>query len=473
MSTNLAIAGASGFVGQRLIAALTQEPGVAHIRGLSRSKPTQATSDKVSFTACDLFSLKDVDEGLKGIDEAIYLVHSMLPSSELAQGNFADYDLILADNFARACVKNGVKRVLYLSGIIPKEGEANPELLSQHLKSRLEVEKIFQSYNLPLVSLRAGIIMGTGGSSFEMILRLVDRLPAMVCPAWTQGKSNPIHVDDVCASFRHVLTQPKLQGIFDLAGPEQLSYFQMIRLCAQHFGKQPLLINIPAFSPKLSRLWVSTITGAPANLVYPLIESLKHEMVADPQKTLFIPGWTYTKFSTALEEISDLHAPNHSPPKAYTRAASVETAQIVQSVQRIALPPGYDAEKAAQAYTFFLNLYFKGAMAVHTEGTRTTFYIRTIQKPLLVLEYSKERSTPDRVLFYIRGGLLDRGRKRARLEFRQCRHEQSLIVAIHDFSPRLPWYIYKYTQAIFHLGVMRAFGSYLKDLLPPKPGAPL
>lgn len=462
MGIKLAIAGASGFVGQRLIKSLATMPEVSHIRGLSRSTP-QSEDSKVEFISCDLFSLKDVDQGLQNIDEAIYLVHSMLPSSELAQGNFEDYDLILADNFARSCVKNGVKRIIYLSGIIPPYGEKNPTFLSKHLKSRLEVEQVFKSYGLQLVSLRASIIMGHGGSSFEMLLRLVDRLPAMICPAWTQGRSNPIHIDDVCQSFHWALSQTALTGVFDLAGPEELSYFEMIQKCSQHFKKGRLLFKVPLFSPKLSRLWVSTVTGASANLVYPLIESLKHEMISDPKKTLTIPNWKYKSFSQALSEIKEIHNGIRSDPKAYKVTVSQEKLHVVQSVQRIAIPRELDAEGAAKAYTQFLNSYFKGLIAVTTTGNQTTFRIRETQKALLILEYSVERSSPDRVLFYIKGGILDKGRDRARLEFRRCRHEDSLIVAIHDFSPKLPWYIYKYTQAIFHLKVMRAFAKYLKN----------
>jgi nucleoside-diphosphate-sugar epimerase len=182
----VAIAGASGFVGKKLLERLGRDPGI-EVLPLARSlRPS-----------CDLFSLLEVEEALKGQEQGIYLVHSMLPSSQLSQGNFADYDLILADNFARAAAKAGLKRIIYLGGIIPKNLEAAPEHLSLHLKSRLEVEEIFRSYKIPVLSLRAGMVMGGEGSSFQMLLRLVDRLPLMVCPAWTQSKSEPIHVDDV------------------------------------------------------------------------------------------------------------------------------------------------------------------------------------------------------------------------------------------------------------------------------------
>ncbi len=207
---------------------------------------------------------------------------------------------------------------------------------------------------------------------------------------------------------------------------------------------------------------MSTVTGAPSNLVYPLIESLKHEMLADPKKTFVVPGWRYRTFADTLSEVSDLKKEKHDAPKAYSKTVLEERAQIVQSVQRIPLPPNYDAERAAQAYTNFLGEYFRGVIVVETVGLESTFYLRAPKQALLVLEYSVDRSTPDRVLFYIKGGILDHGHERARLEFRLCKHEPSLIVAIHDFRPSLPWYVYKYTQALMHLKVMSAFRAYLR-----------
>lgn len=464
MGLKIAVAGASGFVGSKLVPLLADLEEVDLVRGLSRSE-VPVSNAKIQHQKCDLFSLKDVESGLKDIDIAIYLVHSMLPSSELAQGSFEDYDLILADNFARGCLKQKVSRVIYLSGIIPTKLENRPEALSRHLRSRLEVEKVFNSFQIPLLSFRAGIILGPGGSSFEILLRLVRRLPALVCPAWTQGKSNPIHIRDVCESFKRAVLNPKLTGIFDLAGPESLSYFEMIQKCSQLLEKDRPLLNVPFFSPKLSRLWVSTVTGAPANLVYPLIESLKHDMQADPQKTFRIPDWEYTSFKDALQET----LLKERQPKAFLSNVRPEKEHVVQSVQRIPIPAGCTATRAAELYKEFLNDYFNGLIRVETEGPLSTFYWQIPKKVLLILEHSAERSSSTREMFYIRGGLLDKGHPRARLEFRECRHEPSLLIAIHDFKPNIAWYIYKRSQAPFHLHVMRAFGKYLNQRLSGNP----
>jgi len=124
--------------------------------------------------------LLEIENVLKGIDVAFYLVHSMLPSANLDQGNFADYDLLLADNFARAANLNHIKQVIYLGGLLP----SNLENLSKHLESRFEVEQVFRAKNFALTAFRAGLIIGPEGSSFKIMYKLVKRLPVMICPQW-------------------------------------------------------------------------------------------------------------------------------------------------------------------------------------------------------------------------------------------------------------------------------------------------
>ena len=152
----VAIAGASGFVGSQLIPTLTPEHRVI---GLARS-PRPSGGD-VSWRACDLFSSTSTHAALAGVDIAVYLVHSMMPSSRLFQGNFYDTDLLLADNFAKACAHAGVKHILYLGGLSPDTG-----FVSKHLESRLEVEGVLQSSGIPVTCLRAGMVYAPGVSSF-------------------------------------------------------------------------------------------------------------------------------------------------------------------------------------------------------------------------------------------------------------------------------------------------------------------
>src|SRR6478672_10951130 len=148
----IVVAGASGFVGRALVERLAKSHDVT---GLTRSTSLPPERPGLRWKTCDLFSLLQVEEALEGVDVAFYLVHSMLPHAHLVQGSFADFDLILADNFARACKKHGVKQVIYLGGIIP-DGDAAE--LSLHLRSRREVEETFRAKGLAFTALRASIV---------------------------------------------------------------------------------------------------------------------------------------------------------------------------------------------------------------------------------------------------------------------------------------------------------------------------
>ena len=155
----------------------------------SAAAPADGADPAVEWRTCDLFSLAQTELAVHGADVAVYLVHSMLPAARLTQASFEDTDLLLADNFARACAKSGIRRVVYLGGLIPRA-----DGLSRHLQSRLEVERVLASRGAQVVSLRAGLVLGGEGSSFQMLMTLVQRLPVMICPAWLATPTQPIAI---------------------------------------------------------------------------------------------------------------------------------------------------------------------------------------------------------------------------------------------------------------------------------------
>lgn len=156
-----------------------------------------------------------MEQALRDVDVAIYLVHSMLPTARLTQSHFADLDLVMADNFARAARRAGVRHLVYLGGLIP-QGEA----LSPHLASRLEVERTLASRGTPTTALRAGLIVGPDGSSLSILLNLVGRLPFMILPRWTGSDVQPVALRDVVRAVAHVLEEPgRWVGSFDVGGP--------------------------------------------------------------------------------------------------------------------------------------------------------------------------------------------------------------------------------------------------------------
>ncbi|MEL6349812.1 MAG: NAD(P)H-binding protein [Myxococcota bacterium] len=449
----IAIAGASGFVGRYLIEHLSQDRQVI---ALSRSiRPSDRPN--IAWRTCDMFSLLQIEEGLAGADVAVYLAHSMLPSARLTQGRFEDMDLILADNFARAAATAGIQQIVYLGGIV-----SDDRVLSPHLRSRLEVERALGSYGVPVTTLRASIIVGAGGTSFGMLRRLIENAPILPAPPWTSSRCQPIAIGDVVQLIDGCLGQPwAFHQTYDVAGPDICSYRELMVEAARALGRPVQLVTLPLSPPSRLVTWgVHLITGDPRELVGPLLESLSHSMIAperDLQDRLDIPG-------VPLHEMLRRAVDDPPPPEPPTGTRPKPFKNTVRSVQRMPLPVGRDAEWAAQEYMRWLPGAAFTLIQVDVHDQICRFRVIGMTQPLLELAYSPERSTPDRTLFYVTRGLLSApGNKRGRLEFRQALNKRTMIAAIHDFVPRLPWFIYKYSQAIAHAWVMFLFGQHLGE----------
>lgn len=449
------VGGGSGFVGTALASALSDRFRVA---GLSRS-PRTAQPPFDEWRCADLFNLREAKSALKGAKFAFYLVHSMLPSARLTQGSFRDLDLICADNFARAAALAGVEQIVYLGGLIP----ANAAALSPHLESRLEVERTLGRYGVPLTTLRAGMVIGGAGSSFEILIRLVRRLPAMVCPRWTLTRMQPVAVDDVVRLLSFAVARQECYGqTYDVGAREAMSYRELMAMSAELLGIRRAMVPIRFFTPWLSKLWVQLVTGAPGELVGPLVESLRHEMVARDLRLATLAGMQPTSVREALQRALA------SPPGSLAVARTKPTA-LVRSVQRMRLPLGRDARWAAVEYARWLSRAFRSLLRVTTDARGTCrFYLPLLRKPLLVLTPA-EAATPDRELFFVTGGLLARNGEHGRFELRQVLDGQTLLTAIHDYVPRLPWYLYRWTQARVHGWVMGAFRRHLATLARAEP----
>jgi len=452
------VAGATGFIGRRLCA-LLRDRGFA-VTALGRSVPDGVTLDGVTWRRADLFSLKDCERALAGVEAVYYLVHSMLPATGLTQASFEDMDLILADNVARAAAAGGARRIVYLGGLVPPDAE-----LSRHLASRREVEGALGAHGVPVTTLRAGLVIGPDGSSFRILERLVRRLPSMVLPRWTRRRTQPIALDDVVELLVRVVEQDAAVGeAVDVGGPEVVTYRSLIERTARALGRTPLLWDVPVGNPTLSELWVSGVTGQPRQLTGPLIESLAHSMVARDRRVQTDLGLEGLGVDEAIRRavagesvLPDLQVPRlpSGPP----------ALPVVRSVQRIPLPPGRDASWAAREYLAWLPRFLWPVVSVHPrEGGR--WQLRALGLTLLELTWSPERSTPGRALLYVTGGRLARvgGPQPGRLELRAVERGRTLLAAIHDFAPRLPWPVYLATQALAHLAVMAGFRRHLTRL---------
>ena len=456
----IAVIGASGFVGRALIQYLLEHTQ-HHVVAVSRtpleiSHPEAETRYRAA--RCDLHNLLQLENALEGIDAAFYLVHSMLPGARLNQGSFADFDLSLADNFGRTAKLRGVKHVIYLSGLMPEGTD-----LSAHLRSRLEVETTLRSYLPKVTCLRTGMIIGSQGSSFTMMIRLVQRLPLMVCPGWTQNKCQVVVLNDVVQCLTKCLETTDLHGkTFDLGSEPPVTYREMLLTTARLLGKKRLLLNFPFFTIGLSKLWVRLVTGAPKDLVYPLISSLAESMLVRPGHAWPEPLPQFKPFEAAARDTLPEILQSVEKPHAF-RGTRQKRESTVRSIQRLPLPPGRHADWVADQYLSCLPLLFPLLVRVQKETGHILLKLTFLPVTLLVLEYSKDRSTADRQLFYVRGGVLcSKKNRRGRLELRETLGGTACLAAVHDFRPALPWFIYRWTQAEIHRLFMYRLGLVIQ-----------
>jgi uncharacterized protein YbjT (DUF2867 family) len=457
----VAVTGASGFVGSNLLTALEED-----FRVVALGRHPRPATEHVEWRTCDLYSASSTRAALEGIDVAIYLVHSMMPSSRLFQGSFHDTDLLLADNFSRACVTHGVKQIIYLGGLVPDSGYISP-----HLQSRREVEAVLQSTGIPVTCLRAGMVVGPGGSSFEILHALVQRLPWMVLPRWTKSLGQAIFIDDVVAVLRAAVQSPAFIGqTMNLVNGEALTYEDLLRKTAAVLGKRRIMLPVPIASTGFSKRWVQLFSGASHELISPLIDSLQCDL-PQPSPVEPITGLiSYRRFEDMLAET--LRRTKPKTPGARPATARAQTS--VRSIQRLPPLPTRDARFISSAYMAWLPLFFRAIIRVKpvTGSTRLTFSVPFLPWPLLVLELISEASDDARDKFHIVGGFLSKTTTTGWLEFRQVSQRRHTLAAIHGFVPALPWLLYRLTQAPVHAFVMACFGRYLARTNPVAPGVP-
>ncbi|CAM4267664.1 NAD(P)H-binding protein [Saccharibacillus endophyticus] len=468
------LTGASGYIGHNLMQKLIEDYDVI---ALSRHGDSHEDEEHVEWRSCDFYSMDDALESLQGADYAFYLIHSMMPTAKLTQGDFEDMDAILADHFARAARKNGIKQIVYLSGIVPDD--VPEEELSRHLRSRLEVQRILESSDVPVTTIRAGLIVGPQGSSFPILYKLVQRLPIMTLPTWTRTKTHAIALDDVLNSLKNSLGNEDVKGrAVDVGGPDIMSYKEMMQQMAEVLEVKRRFIDLPLLTVNLSRLWVSLITGSPKEMAYPLIESLIHPMVAHPDlKVEGISDGKVTFKQAARDSLEEEEKKKQDAERKQRESSRNEESKPtenekkveksdVRSVQRVTLPEGKDARWAGEYYIQWLG---KSIMRpfIRTETGEdgvSRIYIRFFSKPILELSYDASRSDNERAVYRITGGMFANAKDahHGRLEFLMIPGSSDCVVAIHDYMPSMPWFLYKYTQAKLHLAVMYAFRKHLE-----------
>ena len=290
------VTGATGYIGGRLVNQLLQAGHrvrvMARFPDRLRDLPWYEKVEVIQADALDPMSMR---AALKDIDVAYYLLHA------INQGqNFGNIEKAMANIFADCASQEKVKRIIYLGGIIPQQK------LSEHLSSRAETGEILRNSGVPTIELRAGVVLGSGSASFEMLRYLTERLPIMVTPKWVNTRIQPIAVRDV---LRYLVgsasIEESLNRSFDIGGPDVLTYKEMMNRYAKVAGlRKRIIITVPLLTPRLSSLWVGFVTPVPGSIAKPLVRSLINEVVcenSDIKNYISDPDDGLTSFEKAVD----------------------------------------------------------------------------------------------------------------------------------------------------------------------------
>lgn len=315
-SPHILVIGATGYIGSRLVPRLLADG--ARVSVLART-PARMDAvpwrDRVTIHEGGLGDPDALARALHGVDVACHLVHSMGDSED-----FAREESETTRTFVRAVEEAGVDRIVHLSGLHPRDSSE----LSPHLRSRAEVARIMLDSTVPALVIRAGVVIGSGSASFEMIRHLTTRLPAMVTPKWVHNRIQPISIRDAvhylaAASIRRLSEiSPPGGRTIDVGGPDVLEYGQMMQIYAEEAGLRPrVMLPVPVLTPKLSSLWTGLVTPLDRGLAGPLVESLRCEAIVgvdDADEVLGAPARGRTPYRQALREaLRTQHGPGDPP----------------------------------------------------------------------------------------------------------------------------------------------------------------
>jgi uncharacterized protein YbjT (DUF2867 family) len=287
------LTGATGYIGKRLLPILVEQGHeiICCVRDKNRFYCPEEFRKNVTVIEVDFLKKETLEVIPTDIDAAYYLIHSMSSSAD----NYDELERISAENFVYGIDKTQAKQVIYLSGIV------NDKSLSKHLSSRKKVEDVLHNGKFAITTLRAGIIVGSGSASFEIIRDLVNKLPIMITPKWLNTKCQPIAIPDVLEFLSKSLLNPVTYGkSFDIGGPDILTYKEMLLGFAKAKNKKRRIYTVPIMTPKLSSYWLYFVTSTSYKLASALVSSMKVEVVCSDNKINDLLGVKPMTYEQAL-----------------------------------------------------------------------------------------------------------------------------------------------------------------------------
>ena len=466
----VAVAGAGGSIGSAVCHDLARDYEVVALVGyrerlLQESDP----GSSLSWRFCEPFSRQDVEDAIIGCEYIIYLVHTRIPTARQDQAENDDMDLLIADNVARAASRQGVKQVIYLGGLLP-EDNVSPGILMRHN----EVMDALSFYGTPLTVLRTGLVVAPGSSTVRLLAGIATRFPIVLMPPWANRRKQPIALHDVIRAIRFCLANDETRNNkYDIGGPLVLTFREMLQTAADVLKKKQTIINIPWLPVRLYEWYLRLLDlHAHPGLIKLAVEYLGHDSVVQTnpvqeyiEKDAKLPREAIEPYIKKWEQLP----PNPRQPFLKKHMADLVARSNIRSIQRITLPPGRNATWVADTYFHWLQS-FTGSLVtceIDADGN-CRYYNRFPRLHLLTLSLQQEQSSSDRRMYFITEGLLAKGHDELnpRFEFRDVLNGSYTIVALHDFRPVLPWYLYLVSQAVMHLIVMRFFQKYIAARAP-------
>ena len=463
----IAVAGTSGFIGAAVCEALAKKyEVVALTRSMARSGQS-VPGDGVRLHPCDHYSRKELETALQGVEYAVYLVHNRDPSARLDQATTRDRDLLVADNFARAAAKTGVKQIVFRAQLLPAE-RRNPVT-----EPTRELEQVLGSHGVPVTVLRTALVVGPGGELTRLLVGMARRLPVIPLPRSAQTGIRPISLADLLAAIDHCVGNPETFGReYPIAGPDRMTFRGMIEDTAAALHRNPRIVILRLLPDRCFALMVRFLNPSlHLEFLAYLLGTMASEIEGQGNPVEGVVARHATPFREVL--LTSLRAEVERAPGASQPAQRRQDDQFlrddarVRSIQRMALPAGGNAAWMADHYFTWLGTLLSPFLVTERDPQGSwTVFARPGRIRMLAMNFKPTHSSPDRVMYFITGGLLAKflGGRTARLEFRDFLGGRFTLVAIHDFNPALPWYFYRFTQAVVHGIVMRAFQRHLDKL---------